>query len=469
MLNGSSRPFSVGRTGVPRRVAVLGGGIAGLASAYYLLQAGHRPVVFEAANKLGGLGSSFAHDGVQLDCFYHVILESDAELRAVIEQLGLTDRLVWRGTGMGFLIGDTLYPFNGALDLLRFGALSPVERLRTGLGALYVTRLRRDTADLDRITALEWLRRVFGASVCERIWVPLLRAKFGDRFDAIPAYWVCNLLRREKNGSQEIKGYLRGGYQTLADRLHRAIVRGGGDVRLSSAVLSLAAEERSIVLRCADGSERFDAAIATVPLPLLARVATGELAAEIPHLDLRYQGVVNALVLLRRPLERFYWTVVMHPSFPFAGVVETTHVIPPEWVGGRHLAYLMNYCSADSEIYQRPDDLVRQQALHGLGAAYRSFDPSMLEAVYVFRAPHVEPVWTLDYLRMRPAPRVGRTRLYLSTTAQAYPRVTAWNTSVRLARDTVTALIADLRRDPRLGAPALGGEHSNGSVQRAAY
>jgi hypothetical protein len=62
----------------------------------------------------------------------------------------------------------------------------------------------------------------------------------------------------------------------------------------------------------------------------------------------------------------------------------------------------------------------------------------------VFRAPHVEPVWSVGYLRKRPVPRVGDSRVYVSTTAQAYPRVTAWNTSVGLARETVDALIGDL-------------------------
>ncbi len=70
-------------------------------------------------------------------------------------------------------------------------------------------------------------------------------------------------------------------------------------------------------------------------------------------------------------------------------------------------------------------------------ALYPDFRPADVEDVYVFRAPHVEPVWTVGYLRKRPAPRVGDSRVYLSTTAQAYPRVTAWNTSVGLARETV--------------------------------
>jgi hypothetical protein len=104
----------------------------------------------------------------------------------------------------------------------------------------------------------------------------------------------------------------------------------------------------------------------------------------------------------------------------------------------------MNYCDAASEIYARPDDLVRRQAVEGLSALYPGFTPADVEAVYVFRAPHVEPAWTVGYLNQRPAPRVGDSSLYLCTTAQVYPRVTAWNTSVSLARETVAALHADL-------------------------
>jgi protoporphyrinogen oxidase len=221
----------------------------------------------------------------------------------------------------------------------------------------------------------------------------------------------------------------------------------GGEVRLTSPVTALDARADGVRAEVAGREEAFAAAISTLPLPLLAKVAQGNLARAVPIPKLQYQGVVNALLLLRRPLERFYWTIVVDPAFPFQGVVETTHVIPPEWVGNRHLIYLMNYCDADSEPYARPDDLVKRQAVEGLAALYPGFDPADVEAVYVFRTPQVEPVWTLGYLRRRPVPRVGDTRVYVSTTAQAYPRVTAWNTSVGLARETVTALVADLQRD----------------------
>ncbi len=426
------------------RVGLIGGGVAGLASAHFLLKAGHLPVVLEASDQLGGLGTHFEHQGVSLDRFYHVILDSDADLCALIADLGVCDRLVWRETGMGFLVDGTLYGFNTPLDLLRFRALAPHDRLRTALGALYITKLKRRALDLDEVPARDWLLRLFGRRVFERIWDPLLRAKFGDRRASVPAYWVWNTLNREKNGGQEVKGYVRGGYRGLAERLRDAIVERGGIVSTRCPVAGIREDRRGLVVEAGGREQRFDAVISTLPLPLLAGVTRGALADAVPIPDLGYQGVVNVLVVSRKPLERFYWTAVVDPRFPFQGVVETTHVIPTEWTGGRHLTYLMNYCGADTETYARPDDLLKRQAIDGLAALYPRFDPRDVEAVYVFRAPYVEPAWTLGYLGRRPAPRVGESRLYVCTTAQAYPRVTAWNTSVALARETVGALVADL-------------------------
>jgi protoporphyrinogen oxidase len=132
---------------------------------------------------------------------------------------------------MGFRLGGKLYGFNSPLDLLRFRALSFPDRIRTGLGAAYITKIKKHGLDLDDVHACDWLRRIFGPKIYARIWEPLLRAKFGDRIDTVPAYWVWNTLNREKNGEQEVKGYLRGGYEGFADTLRDSIIARGGEVR----------------------------------------------------------------------------------------------------------------------------------------------------------------------------------------------------------------------------------------------
>jgi protoporphyrinogen oxidase len=425
------------------RVGIIGGGIAGLASAHFLLQAGCRAVVFEASTQAGGLGASFEHEGFSFDRFYHVILDSDVDLRALVTELGLADGLVFREARMGFHIGGRLYPLNTAGDLLRFGPLAPASRVRVGLAGLYLRSSGGDQRALDRISAREWLSRLFGAPATERIWEPLLRAKFGDDWNEVPAYWMWSRLTREKGAAKEVKGYPRGGFRRIAGALLDSIACGGGQVRLHCPVRAIGQAGGRLWVEHGGGREEFDAAISTLPPPVLASIAQGELAGRIPLADVRYQGVVNVVVVSRAGLQPYYWTAVVDPAFPFQGVAETTNVIPTEWTGGRHLIYVMNYCAADSERFRAPDSRLCRQALEGLAALYPGFRAADVERTYVFRAPFVEPVWTAGYLDKIPAARVAGSRLYLSTTAQDYPRVTAWNTSVAVAHDTVRGLLRD--------------------------
>ena len=423
-------------------VAVIGGGIAGLASAHFLLKAGMQPVVFEASGQLGGLGTYFQHDGFSLDRFYHIMCDSDADLLALIDEVGLGKSVLFGESRMGFHIGSKLYPLNSAADLLRFGGLSFANRIRVGAAGLRLRLFSKEDRALDRMTAHDWLLRQFGQAACERIWIPLLRSKFGDDWQSVPAYWMWSRLIREKGSSKEVKGYLNGGYRRLAETLRESIVNRGGAVRLNAPVTAVGEKGGRVWMEHQSGREEFDAVVSTLPLPLLDRITRDDLAGKTPLSGLRYQGVVNVVILSRTQLQPYYWTAVVNPHIPFQGVVETTTLIPVEWCGGRHLIYLMNYCAADSPIYRMRDDEMRSAALGALAALYPGYRSEEIEAVYVFRAPHVEPLWTTGYLERKPAPRVGATRLYLCTTAQAYPRANSWNTSVGLAKATVRAMMS---------------------------
>lgn len=427
------------------RIAVVGGGIAGLTSAYRLACEGHDVELLEATASLGGLAQTFEHEGVRLDKYYHVMLDSDAHLIPLVREIGLASKLRWSETGMGIIHRGRLYPFNTALDLLRFGAVPLPQRVRTGLGALYITTIKKNGLPLDEELAVPWLRRLFGEQVYETIWDPLLAAKFGERRGEVPAYWVWNTLNREKNGSQEVKGTVVGGYGAVLDALAAGLRARGGRIRFESPVQRLEADERGATLHTDAGAEAWDAVVATPPLPVLRRLLSPRLADELTCGDVAFQGVCNVVLSLRRRLSPWYWTAVVDSDLPFQGIVETTHVVPLEDTGGRHLLYLMNYSGPGSERYDAPDALQIEQAISGLCRLYPTLRRDDVEAGFVFRAPFVEPVWTRGTLARRPRPQLGTSRVFLCTTVQAYPMVTAWNTSVKLATDAVNALRGAIR------------------------
>jgi protoporphyrinogen oxidase len=426
------------------RVAIVGGGLAGLASAHYVLKAGLSPVLFEASGAIGGSASPLLHEGVRLDRFPELVQDNDTALIGLMAEHEALGRLAWHGARTSYLIDGRQHSLDSPMDLLRFRALPLRDRIRTGLAFLGLTRLQQLGLHLDRVPARDWLVRGFGERAFARVWDPYLRAKFGDGADEIPAYWVFERIHREKNGRRDVKGCLRGGFGWLVEEMRTSIEKRGGEIRLGSPVRALETRGAEVVVEGDGGSESFDAAISTLRLPELAKLARGRLAALVPDPGLAYQSLVSAVVVSREPLQSAYWTVVGDSDFWFQGICERTRVAPPEWTGGRHVTHLTRWCSHASPDYRTSDDEVRERALSALAAYFPTFDPGCVEAIHVFRAPDVQPIWPLRYLERRPGARVGDTRVYLACGERAYPRIlTSWNTSVTLAREAASALKGD--------------------------
>ncbi len=442
-------------TKAPHRIAVLGGGISGLVSAYRLLKQGHRVTLCEASAELGGLGATFTHEGHVMEQFYHVMVNTDENLLALLDELHLASSVQWTETKMGFLYGSKVYPFNTPLDVLTFGGLSLPARLRTAAGAAYIAKFCNDPKGLDHISVADWLRDLFGAEVFENLWRPLLTAKFGEMFENVPAYWFWTRMRREKGAAKEVKGYVEGGYRRIVETLRSAIRALGGEIRLRTPIYAIQEAPHSIQIQAEGCWESFDSALSTIPLPLLRAAVRGPLAGELPRLEVPYQGVVNAVAILKQRLQPYYWNAIVQRGFPFQGLVETTHVVPASQTGGRHLVYLLNYCQADSDAFRQVDGDIRFQAMKAMRAFNTKFQPDWVEDIHVFRAPFVEPVWPLGYAETKPRMRCGGSRLYLATTAQSYPNVNSWNTMVGIANDTARRIGFDLTADAPARRPEL--------------
>src|SRR5260370_20991960 len=74
----------------PRRVAVIGGGLAGIAAAIALAEAGADVTLLEARPRLGGATCSFGRDGLIVDTGQHVFLGSCSAYPGLLASLGLT-------------------------------------------------------------------------------------------------------------------------------------------------------------------------------------------------------------------------------------------------------------------------------------------------------------------------------------------------------------------------------------------
>ncbi|MBV8432468.1 MAG: FAD-dependent oxidoreductase, partial [Solirubrobacterales bacterium] len=83
----------------PRRVVIVGGGLAGIAAALECRKAGAGVTLLESRGRLGGAAFSFTREGIRADNGQHVFLRCCTAYRELLQEMGaaqlvtLQDRL----------------------------------------------------------------------------------------------------------------------------------------------------------------------------------------------------------------------------------------------------------------------------------------------------------------------------------------------------------------------------------------
>ena len=150
------------------RVAVVGGGLAGMAAALAAADGGAEVVAFERRPVLGGLTTSIRHNGLFFDNGQHVFLRCCTAYRGFIDRIGATgqvflqDRLdvpvLAPGGARASIKRSALpAPLHIAGSLGTYRHLSVRERVRLVRPALALRRLDPDDASLDNVSFGDWL------------------------------------------------------------------------------------------------------------------------------------------------------------------------------------------------------------------------------------------------------------------------------------------------------------------------
>jgi protoporphyrinogen oxidase len=429
------------------RWAVVGGGLLGMALAHRLARAGRRVTLIEAGDSLGGLAGAWQVGGHTWDRHYHVILLSDTHLRGLLAELGLDDELVWGETRTGFYTDGRLHSMSNVAEFLRFPPLRLWDKLRLAATIWYASRIK-DGRPLEAVPVADWLTRLSGRRTFEKIWQPLLRAKLGEGHrDASAAFiWaiIARMYAARRTGlKKEMFGYVHGGYARILERFGDVLGDEGVDIRLSSAV------ER--VETCGDGArltfphgddDVFDRVVVTAPAPVASRLCPGLSGDEHERLrGVRYQGVLCASLLLRKPLADYYVTNITESWVPFTAVIEMTALVDRSHFGGNALVYLPKYLPADDPAFGEPDAAVEERFVAALERMYPHFDRRDVLAFRVSRARLVLPVPTLNYSERLPPMVTSLPGVYLVNSAHIVNGTLNVNETLALAERAAGLLL----------------------------
>ncbi|MBV8069091.1 MAG: FAD-dependent oxidoreductase [Acidobacteriaceae bacterium] len=183
-------------------VAVIGGGLSGLAAAVALGSAGRPVTVFEARPFLGGRATSYPlntadESGPTIDNCQHILLRCCTNLLDFYRRLNVADRIqfhrefYWMEPGgrvsvmrRGWLPAPL--HFTGSFATLRF--LSVADKMSVASGLLAIRYEYGNRTDLDSITMLDWLReKRQTAGAINRFWRQVLVSAVNEDLDRMAA------------------------------------------------------------------------------------------------------------------------------------------------------------------------------------------------------------------------------------------------------------------------------------------
>jgi phytoene dehydrogenase-like protein len=257
-------------------VAVVGGGLAGLAATVTAVQAGRSVLLLEQSSGLGGRAQTRQDDGFAFNIGPHALYEGSPGLR-VLRDLGVTPNAAKVGVGGATLLHDgRLHPLAAdAISLLTskvFGWRTKFE-LAMFLGSLS----RLDSAPLDGITLDAWLGSALRTQRARQLVRALIRT---SAYANDPARLSAGAGLRQLKTSLGGALYVHGGWQTVVDGLLAQAEASGAQV-VSGArveVVEMATAGRVQAVRLADG-RRVQAStviLAMPPAKAAALVAEGQ-------------------------------------------------------------------------------------------------------------------------------------------------------------------------------------------------
>ncbi len=431
------------------RVAIIGGGVSGLMAGWELVQLGYRVEIFEAANRLGGLASSFDFDGFEIERFYHFICKTDETLLHTLGRLGLDSKLNWRRTRTGFFYDGKHYPFSTSLDLLRFTPLSMKDRLRFGISMLKASR-RTDWQSLESLGAKDWLIAAVGEEAYSIIWEPLLRVKFHEHHEEISAAWMWHRIHRVSRSRPspfhaEEFGYLQGGSAALIGKLESELRKGGAKIHLNSPVDKVL-ERHGTCLGVSLSSEKkvFDAVICALPLTLVPRILPDSQSSLRTSLSqLESIGVVCMVLRLNRRLSGNFWTNVHDERISFNGIIEYTNLNEDPALGNQSIVYIPFYLDSTHPRYSTSNEELFHEYCEAMKVFQPEFDRTWVDSYRVFRAPHAQPICGVGFAQKVPSIDTPMKNFYLIESTQLYPADRIISGNLRLAQDAVARVVDD--------------------------
>jgi zeta-carotene desaturase len=371
-------------------VAIVGGGLAGLAAGCALANAGLRVTVFERRPYVGGRASSYEHPGTGevVDNCQHVLLGCCTNLIDFYDRMGVSGKIRW------FNELNFIEP-GGRLSKMAPSFLpAPMHNIPTFLSAKMLNA--KDKIAISRAMAamsrglpadssedfLSWLRRHRQTEqAIERFWKTVLVSALNEDLNRISVRYATQVFR-ESFMKSAAAGRMGLPSIPLSDLYGNAIeyIRArGGEVLLRSSVTAIGSKQDRIGILTVSGEQQFDFAVLAAPFQNVASLLPSDDSAtpikqQLAHFE--PSSITGIHLWFNREITPLPHAVLLDRTIQWMFHKSKFHEAREQAGGGSYLELVV---SASKSLVQKSREEILDLATRELA----EFFPSMREAKLV--------------------------------------------------------------------------------------
>ncbi len=398
------------------KVVVLGGGPAGLTAAYELIKHGHKPVVLEKYNRVGGLSRTECYKGYSFDMGGHRFFTKADEVNAMWQEV-LGGEFLRRPRLSRIFYNKKFfhYPLKPLNALMGLGVFESI--------LILLSYARWQLFPYKNVETFEqWVTNRFGRRLYLTFFKTYTEKVWGIPCSELKAEWaaqrikdlslrsaILNMVFKPKKVIKtliEAFDYPRRGPGMMWDAVRRRVDEAGGTVRLDSDVVCVrrdGSRVTGVVVRDGDGREEFVAGtdfITSMPVTEFIKKLDPPAPASVLEAagKLNYRDFLTVcLIVDKTDLFPDNWIYIHEPSVQVGRIQNfknwSPDMVPDPAMSSLGLEY---FCSEGDKLWTTPDaDLIElgKRELEKIGLAkYADVKDGC-----VFRVPKSYPVYDSDY------------------------------------------------------------------------
>lgn len=425
-----------------KNIAIIGAGYAGMSAAYDLTKAGHTVTIYEAANHVGGLAAGFKepHWDWSVEKFYHHWFASDEHMLGIIDELGLSDKVLFPRPYTVVFHKGKWYPFDSILKAILYPGLGwGINKIRFGFVGLYL-RLTNNWPTLEKTTVDAWMRKWAGKKVYEDMWEPLVIGKFGETYaKQVNMAWLWARLHARTTRL----GTYQGGFQEFADDFAGKLEELKVTIHLNTPIDKIIPNDNGLTIN----GEQYHQTLVTTSPSLLTK-----LAPDLPKdylkglLKLKSMGAVVLTLSLKHQVSKqgYYWyNIPKNAGFPFLALVEHTNYVSPDHFGGERILYCGDYLETDHEYFDLSKEEIIERFIPAIQRINPNFDKSWIIKTWLHKTQYAQPVPIVNHSQNIPSIKTPIPGLYFASMSQVYPWDRGTNFAVEIGRKAAGMMMGE--------------------------